>query len=1264
MKQMKNRLVSIVVILTMLVSMMIPLTAAAAPTILEVKGFSTTASSPTPVTSENVNITVEVDNIDDSEISGIYYEIENLSTSPGSPVENKTNKGTRSSTYEITFTNVRLTEGTNKITFFTGDVSRLDSKPAYITFTPTTNITDLRFNQVPLDDNLMYPQDPTQTAYTITGKSPNATTIQGYLLGQSNPITALRSNSGDFTFIPSRNSDFNMQAGDNIFRIVANNNTNSYTLTRKFVFNDGGPFLYDGTIQTTAAGSTPQRLVNEPLPQLDQTSATLQGKLKVDLAAGSTTVTRYVYADIQVVNGPTTRVDFSGPTALSTLSSTSTYKIFDLGSIPLALPTSRKQTMIVTFYTGTGLIGQAPQQTFHFNYYDPTAPYVTKVTKILGNDALGVPIEVSLNENGGNEINELPSDFFVYTTNVNPATGTVVANVAGMATGFNATHDSTVGSEERWRFQMSGVRDGNSTLTVVPNGDNNGRLDFPIIVTSTPYMIPINFHNNMMIKNVATDTPACTVGGTPGTVCLQARVMNLPSSEYGNIEVSVNGRTANLSPWTAAATPGDFPNNDSTMMLNLGAARTWSPALPAGESLIVEGRNTVKFSLKLNGTVVTTAQYEIFKFTLPTPTFAGDILPNPLEKFTKAQTPDKYATNASEVSFVGMFTNADTIRMNVRKTDALGNPVLTFDTRNSASGWGYPGSPASGQVQYLNINTSTGGFTTNPVSLPFNGDVVFEFLISNNTGITETRTITISREPVPYRVIKPNLIQVGMQQQASVNGNFVDIKLEAENADSVTFGRNDVVRSKIDPSDNKPYFYYRYQNLKPGNNTINFTVTRGTVQTNGSFVVNNVNTSIEGAQILMPLQNKYKLFEGDMELNFPKDTKLMRNEPTAQQQYLTGDRKLFFGIANTKDGRVSKDYVSDASASFFLEEPTRKFRPISQLYWINAGYINQNDYMDTDKLKEALTGAGQDPYNVDASSSNVRFYQKNTANDMKDMVVPSKRGELTLKYDNSIREDSWKYVTVYQLDIFEDYRGMTTLAWKNIGGVVDPKKNTIKVPIDHFGYFQVMYMYDSFNDITSHEWGRDTLDTLYSKGYMNNKSPALFVPNEPITRGEFATALVKAFDLPLQYSGTQTFRDVQTLGNSNSLYDYKYIETAARAGIVRGNAGGLFNPGGAITRQDAAVMIARAAELKVSSDTAKSIAALQKQFTDGSEIDFYAAPSVEAVTKAGLIQGVENVLLTGQKKATFRFDPRQNFTRVQAAAVLERVLKQQKKLPK
>ena len=93
-------------------------------------------------------------------------------------------------------------------------------------------------------------------------------------------------------------------------------------------------------------------------------------------------------------------------------------------------------------------------------------------------------------------------------------------------------------------------------------------------------------------------------------------------------------------------------------------------------------------------------------------------------------------------------------------------------------------------------------------------------------------------------------------------------------------------------------------------------------------------------------------------------------------------------------------------------------------------------------------------------------------------------------------------------------------------------------------------------------------------------------------------------------------------------------------------------------------MIARAAELKLTGDEAKSLIALQKLFTDAGNIDFYARASIEAVTKANLIEGKENVLIQGQKKTTLRFDPIENLTRAEAATIAIRVMKQQKKLPK
>jgi hypothetical protein len=210
-----------------------------------------------------------------------------------------------------------------------------------------------------------------------------------------------------------------------------------------------------------------------------------------------------------------------------------------------------------------------------------------------------------------------------------------------------------------------------------------------------------------------------------------------------------------------------------------------------------------------------------------------------------------------------------------------------------------------------------------------------------------------------------------------------------------------------------------------------------------------------------------------------------------------------------------------------------------------------------------------------------------------------------------------------------------------------------------------MYMNQSFDDVNSHPWARNDLDTLYSKGIMLNKSDNAFVPNDPISRGEFATMLVKIFDIPLQYDNNATFRDVPRINPLGSrLYDYKYIETAARTGVIRGATLDMFFPDSALTRQDAAVMIARAANLKLTNDDNKTLLALEKLFTDADDIDIYARAAVEAISKSGLIEGKENAVVSGQKKATVRFDPTETFLRSEAAAVAIRVLKQQKKIPK
>src|SRR5690606_32168010 len=152
-------------------------------------------------------------------------------------------------------------------------------------------------------------------------------------------------------------------------------------------------------------------------------------------------------------------------------------------------------------------------------------------------------------------------------------------------------------------------------------------------------------------------------------------------------------------------------------------------------------------------------------------------------------------------------------------------------------------------------------------------------------------------------------------------------------------------------------------------------------------------------------------------------------------------------------------------------------------------------------------------------------------------------------------------------------------SWQNIGGTVNTGKKTITASFDGFGYYAVMSLRYGFEDVTGHPYARNYLNTMFTKGIMQARSSGNFGVYEIITRGEFATMIVTILDLPLNYDTQNqllTFNDVPNYSVNGALWDYRHIATAARAGIISGLAPRIFNPGGNLTREQAAVIIARA----------------------------------------------------------------------------------------
>ena len=171
---------------------------------------------------------------------------------------------------------------------------------------------------------------------------------------------------------------------------------------------------------------------------------------------------------------------------------------------------------------------------------------------------------------------------------------------------------------------------------------------------------------------------------------------------------------------------------------------------------------------------------------------------------------------------------------------------------------------------------------------------------------------------------------------------------------------------------------------------------------------------------------------------------------------------------------------------------------------------------------------------------------------------------------------------------------------------------------------------EKFSDIKGH-WAYDSIVRLSSMGAVNGFEDKTFRPDGAISRAEFAkiVCMMKKIDLP-EYTGV--FSDI-----SASDWCCKYVQALSERKIITG-FDGRFMPEDKITRQDAAVMLARAWEL----DTAQ--AKENNAFADRNDIADYAQPAVNLLSDMGIINGYDGY-----------FNPRGTATRAQTAAMLCRM---------
>lgn len=1194
--------------------------------------FSTNISDPTQVNSKIVDI---VGTFNGVSATSITYQIEHLVN--GQVVETARGTGvapiiTDGNTFK--FMRVELFQGLNKITVFgTNPSGNQVPGVAYVNFSNVPVLYDIKL----VDGRSLEAGEPLvieSSTAVILLKAPNADRVV--------VNDTLAYSAGEDSWIVS---NVPLNVGLNNLSIVASNQTMTYALKRQLVRFNGYPTPYNVAVVNPAADiSTEVSLEGNPTVGPNDSVGTLSGVL-----------TGYMVFQQDNTN-PTPDIDLDFYDSLGNLT---------------------------TFQTTTELVSTSPGYTIY--RYTATSnvtigdngQYTVRVRSIYNNQSGNYPLLFKYRNTDTAYIKEMNQIYNVreIVPEAPPAPAVIVYDSSTELRQNSMIFELPIWVEVKIEndFNLADV-----TLTTTPNGSSQ---------TSSA----------LVYKKYLIDTGLRKDDGTP-IYDAGFRILNLPAGEQSlQVEVVSGGGTeaktvkvnyipapyiqlnniyntkvfnsngtyptdqANPTKFTTISgrlvnfnnTVGNTDHDTVTVKINgksvkLAGPNLESPINEAGEFVfivpndmkLVNGPNKVTIAGVANGVPVTT-ELTVYLFSEQVPVITS-IKPVPFDavplqddinlKF-KQDGQNSYVTNERTADILFTVQNVDSVIVYVDGVESLeaytDNGVLVSEEPNLM------------RIDSSDPLTNRYNFRIVNHQLPETG--VRSIVIRANLAASSvSQTLTITREISPYMILSPLL-----PNEKVINQNFLNIAIQAEGADQVLIGKEEARKEAND------IFRYEMRDLRAGINKIKFTVVRGTQELDGEFQVNYAGTSTLGAQYktTIPKGGKIKVFNGEIELELPKGTLLKKANPRPGQQSpsveLFDTQQILFGIADKEDGRTVKKVNIDGNlidvnpvniATDLLRVPPH-FGHASKMYWIDAGYFNNNS------VTQYNTVEGKHPY-----AGGSEFYNRN----FDQWMEPSARGEITLKYDPYIRDGAAVKLSIWK---FVDN------GWKNLGGVVDVKKKTVTASFGGFGYYAVMNEAYSFNDVVGHPYARNSLEVMFSKGIMVPKNNNEFGVYENITRGEFATMMVKALDIPLEYDpNNMTFDDVPNVAVPGALWDYRYIETAVKKGIIRGMGPRVFAPNSSLTREQAATMIARALNLKEGTDSEKDLSGLQKLFTDANTVDYYAIPSVLAVAKEGIIVGRPNVMQAGDKKPTFRFDPRSFLNRSDAAIIAERVMRKLKKL--
>ncbi len=204
--------------------------------------------------------------------------------------------------------------------------------------------------------------------------------------------------------------------------------------------------------------------------------------------------------------------------------------------------------------------------------------------------------------------------------------------------------------------------------------------------------------------------------------------------------------------------------------------------------------------------------------------------------------------------------------------------------------------------------------------------------------------------------------------------------------------------------------------------------------------------------------------------------------------------------------------------------------------------------------------------------------------------------------------------------------------------IYDGASKNVKFSTGHFSVYAVGYNDISFDDVSNSNWFYDAVTFCAAREITSGTGNNMFSPDMTLTRGQFITLLMRAYDIEADGDISGNFAD------AGHAYYTEYLAAAKRLGITKGLGNNMFAPEDEITRQDMFTLLYRALDVLEELPEADTSSSLS-DFSDTDEISDYADDAMKTLVAAGIISGSDGKLM-----------PMGNSTRAQMAQVIYNLL--------